>query len=155
MTALPPPVGDLAAWVGQDIPDSDPRAVAVLSAASSLVIGYAEKTTEWVADVEVPGDVASIVVQVAARVWLNPGGLQSVTVDDATRRWFDGAANGLDLTDREKSILDRFRTNASGLGVLSTTREDPSTGTIYVPTSPPPAGYPFPWYDASDPFLAP
>jgi hypothetical protein len=150
MTALPPPVSDLATWIGQDIAPADPRAAAVLSAASNLVIGYAGKTADWTTGVEVPADVADVVIQVAARVYLSPANtnVRQWTKGPFTEGYFDAAGNGLYLTDEEKSVLDRFRTTASGLGVLSTTREDPNTGTIYVPTGPPPAGYDFPWYAA-------
>lgn len=144
MTALPPPVDDLAAWLGQSITD-ETRAEAVLSAASAIVSGYAGQ--DWSTE-DAPADVAAVVIQVAARVWRNPAGLQSVTIDDATQRWFESTASGLFLTDEEKSILNRFRTTASGLGVLSTTRNEGIGDTIYVPTGPPPAGYPFPWYAA-------
>lgn len=152
MTTLPPPVSSLAVWVGQTIASDDPRATAVLSAASNLVVGYAGKVDTWTAAVEVPADVADIVVQVAARVYLSPpnSNVRQWTKGPFGEGYFDAAQNGLYLTDEEKDTLGRFRSTASGLGVLSTTREDPSTGTIYVPTGPPPAGYPFPWYSADE-----
>lgn len=151
MSTLPPLVQDLADWIGQPIPsDAEARAAAVLSAAANLVVGYAGKTADWIADVEVPADVSDIVVQVAARVYLSPPNpnVRNWTKGPFAEGYFDAAGNGLYLTDEEKVTLDRFRSSASGLGVLSTTREDPTTGTIYVPTGPPPAGYDFPWYAA-------
>ena len=151
--ALPPlaDVDMLAAWVGQDVLDPR-RAEAVLSAASAVVRAEAGQT--WTDDagapLEVPDDVAAVVVQVAARVWHNPAGLQSVTVDDATRRWSDSGGAGLYLTDGERAILARYREAGapSGLGVLSTTRGEETLDTLYVPTEPP--GEPFPWYDARE-----
>ena len=145
MTTLPPPIADLEAWIGQTIPADDGRAWAVLSAASGLVSGYTSK--DWSTD-EAPDDVAAIVVQVAARVWRNPAGVLQMTTGPFSERYSDDAAFGLFLTDEEKATLNRFRTSASGLGTISTTREDASAGTIYVPTGPPPAGYDFPWYAA-------
>jgi len=154
--ALPPlaAVSDLAAWVGRDIPDADPRAGAVLSAASAIVRSEVDQT--WVDDqgalTEVPDDVAVVVVQVAARVWLNPSGLESLTIDDATRRWSSSGPLGLHLTDSERAILAKYRTvgQPRGIGVLSTTRGDDYGRTLYVPTAPEPSGYPFPWYDSQE-----
>lgn len=145
MTTLPPPIADLAAWVGQDIAPDDLRAGAVLSAASSLVSGYAGK--DW-STVEAPADVAAIVVQVAARVWSNPTGAVAWTKGPFSERYSDSAALGLYLTESEQSALNRFRTSASGLGTLSVTRGEENEATIYVPTGPEPSGYPFPWYAA-------
>lgn len=149
MTTLPPPIGDLAAWVGQDIAPSDPRAGAVLSAASNLVSAYAGK--DWTTE-DAPADVADIVVQVAARVYLSPANtnVRNWTKGPFNEGYFDAAANGLYLTDEEKTALNRFRTVASGLGTLSVTRGEGAGSTIYVPTGPPPSGYPFPWYDGTD-----
>jgi hypothetical protein len=147
---------DLAAWMGQDIPAGDARAWAVLSAASALVRAEAGQT--WVNNTNdltgVPDEVAAIVVQVAARVWANPTGAVQWTKGPFSERYSDDAALGLYLTDAEKSALSRYRSAApSGLGVLSTTRGDDYADTVYVPTGPPPSGYPFPWYDADDPVV--
>lgn len=145
MTTLPPLIEDLAAWIGEPIPSGDERAEAVLSAATGLVSGYAGK--DWTT-VDAPADVVAIAVQVAARVWRNPSGAIQWTKGPFSERYGDDAAFGLFLTDEEKATLNRYRTSASGLGTISTTREDASAGTIYVPTGPPPSGYPFPWYAA-------
>jgi hypothetical protein len=92
--------------------------------------------------------VADIVVQVAARVWQNPTGAVSWTKGPFSERYSDATAQGLYLTDAEKSTLNRYRTAASGIGTLGVTRGDLGSDTIYVPTGPEPAGYPFPWYAA-------
>lgn len=146
MTTLPPPVDSLSAWIGQSITD-DERAEAVLSAASNLVAAYAGK--DW-STTDAPADVTDIVVQVAARVYLSPpnSNVRQWTKGPFGEGYFDAAQNGLYLTDEEKTALNRFRANASGLGTLSTTRGEGVGDTIYVPTGPPPAGYPFPWYAA-------
>lgn len=144
---------DLAAWVGQDIPADDPRAEAVLSAASSLVRTEipGQVHAAWAAsDDTVPDTVRQVVVQVAARVWLNPAGAVSVQVGQVSRRWPDTAADGLYLTGSERSVLSRYRASAPGLATLSTTRGE-HLASVYVPTAPEPAGYPFPWYAAGDP----
>lgn len=153
--ALPPfaTVNDLAAWTGQVIMPADAaRAEAVLSAASALVRTHTGAT--WVVDGElsdVPDIVPVVVVQVAGRVWANPDGLTSVTLDDGTRRWESGTT-GLYLTDSEKDMLGGLvTTDASrSVGVLSTTRGEGRGDTIYVPTGPPPSGPPFPWYSSED-----
>lgn len=126
MATLPPLVDTLAAWVGQDIDPADLRAEAVLSAATALVRGYAGQAWD---DDSVPDDVASIALQVAARVWHNPQGIVSETIDDYSRRWGgDGESSGLFLTDFEKTILGRYRTTTSGLWVQPTTQ-----GTLETP----------------------
>lgn len=147
MTTLPPAIADLEAWIGQPV-ESD-RAGAVLSAASNLVAAYASKAEDW-ATGEVPADVVDIAVQVAARVYLSPPNtnVRQWTKGPFGEGYFDAAANGLYLTDEEKASLGRFRSTASGLGTLTTTRGEDFNDTIYVPTGPPPAGYPFPWYAA-------
>lgn len=149
--ALPPLalVDDLAAWVGQTIPSDDPRAGAVLSAASALVRSYAGQTWETG---EIPDDVASVTVQAAARVWLNPNGAVAAAIDDGSLRWSEASAAGLYLTDADKAVLGAYQEagEASGLGTLSVAGGSLLDDTIYVPTGPPPSGYPFPWYSAED-----
>lgn len=157
--ALPPlaAVSDLAAWVGREIPSDDPRAGAVLSHASTKVRTYTRQS--WVDDsnvlTDVPDLVRDVVVRIAARVWWNKEELDSVSVDDGTKRW--GSTRGLMLTAEDMADLAEWRTVAppNGLGVISTTRgEGDDLNTLYVPTGPPPAGYDFPWYAADDPFIA-
>lgn len=147
MTTLPPPVSSLAAWVGQSISDSDPRAVAVLSAASNLVCAYAGQ--DW-RTAEVPADVADIVVQAASRVFLSPANanVRTWTKGPFGEGYFDAASNGLYLTEEEKASLERFRDTTSGIGTISLAGGGVESDTIYVPTGPSPAGYPFPWYAA-------
>lgn len=156
--ALPPlaAVSDLAAWVGRTISDTDPRAGAVLSHASTRVRTYTRKswlTQSGVLD-DVPDAVRDVTVRVAARAWRNPEDLDSITLDDGTKRW--GSTRGLALTDEDKEDLADFRGESapSGLGVVSTYRGDEfGSDTIYVPTGPPPSGYPFPWYASDDPLV--
>lgn len=155
--ALPPlaDVSDLAAWVGRDIPDADPRAGAVLSHASTRVRAYVRPVT-WTDEsgtlLEIPDIVRDVVVRVAARAWRNPEDLDSVTLDDGTKRW--GSVRGLILTDEDRQDLDQFRSGSAlpaGIGTVSTYRGDaPFDDTLYVPTAPEPSGYPFPWYAAGD-----
>ena len=157
--SLPPlaVVSDLAAWVGRTIASDDPRAGAVLSHASTRVRTYTGQT--WVDDTTgalatVPDVVRDVVVRVAARAYCNPEDLDSVTLDDGTKRW--GSVRGLVLSDEDREDLAAYRAVSSvpqGIGVVSTTRGEDYSDTVYVPTGPPPAGYPFPWYDADDPFV--
>lgn len=155
--ALPPlaEVSDLADWVGRTISDDDPRAGAVLSAASALVRSFVGLT--WVDDTEslteVPDSVAAIVVQVAARVWHNPSGAVSWTKGPFSERYSEGSvSSGLYLTDSEKEALSAFQVGNSGtgLGTISLAGGGLDCETIYVPTGPPPSGYPFPWYSVDD-----
>lgn len=157
--ALPPlaDVSDLAAWVGREIPDADPRAGAVLSAASALVRAFTAQT--WVDDAgqldAVPDEVAAVTVQVAARVWVNPSGLESVTLDDGTRRWGSAGGLGVYLTESEKEILSAHIEGGSpDLGTVSFATGTVGNRTVYVPTGPPPSGQPFPWYSADDPMVS-
>lgn len=155
--ALPPlaQVSDLAAWVGREIPADDPRAGAVLSHASTRVRAYV-RPTAWVdtngALTEVPDIVRDVTVRVAARAWRNPEDLDSITLDDGTKRW--GSVRGLVLTDEDREDLDEFRTGSAlpvGIGTVSTYRGDLAlTDTIYVPTGPPPSGHPFPFLSPDD-----
>lgn len=154
--ALPPlaPVSDLAAWTGQTIPSADPRAGAVLAAASALVRAYAQKTwidVDGVTLLAVPEDVAAVVVQVASRAWLNPNpNLKNWNKGPFAEGYFDAASLGLYLSDVDKDALAIYReTGAStGLGTIGVTRGDSGFDTVYVPTGPAPSGYPFPWYAA-------
>lgn len=146
-------VSDLAGWIGRAIPDNDPRAGAVLSQASNRVRRVTGQT--WVDDAgaltNVPDIVRDVVVRVAARVWMNPEGLDSVTLDDGTKRW--GTVRGLALTDGDLADLSQWlpKTDLGGFGTISTHRGDPIPTTTYVPTAPEPSGEPFPWYSTDDP----
>lgn len=125
MASLPfADASELAAWVGQTIPSDDPRAGAVLTAASVLVraeVGAAV-TDAWTT---VPDEVAQVTVQVAARVWFNPQGLVADSVDDYSRRWESAGESGVYLTRGERDILSAYRTKApKGLWTLGTTRGD-------------------------------
>lgn len=146
-------VSDLAVWVEQEIPVGDLRAVAVLTAASNLVRAEARQT--W--DTALPPDeVVDVVVQAAARVWLNPSGATSWTKGPFSERYPEAAALGMYLTPAEQATLGRYRTSPGvpGLGTIRTTRGDAwYRQTLYVPTGPPPSGYDFPWYDADEPLL--
>lgn len=117
-------VSDLAAWVGQEIPADDPRALALLTAASHLAIAEigAAITDEWS---EVPGSVQSVIVQAAARVWFNPQGLIADAIDDYSRRWESPGESGIYFTDAERATLLRYRSKGvRGLWTLGTTRGD-------------------------------
>lgn len=119
-------VSALAAWVGQDIPADDPRAVAVLTAASNLVRAEVGSSVadEWT---EAPNEVQDVVVQVAARVWYNPQGLVADSVDDYSRRWEGGGESGVYLTKGERDTLSLYRAKPKGLWSLGTTRGDDYT----------------------------
>jgi len=98
---------------------------------------------------DVPADVAGVVVQVAARVWVNPQNLiRSEAGDVNIRAWAPSAESGVYLTDDEKATLAPYKNaSRSGLWTQRTVRDDCTDDTIYVPT---PDGQPFPWYSAGD-----
>lgn len=113
----------LGAWVGETLADEDPRATALLRAASYLVASEVGTDVAEAWD-EIPGEVASVVTQVAARVWFNPQGLVGDSIDDYTRRW-DSPESGVYLTQMERDILSRYRVKGPrGLWTLGTTRGD-------------------------------
>jgi hypothetical protein len=142
---------DLAAWTGETIDSNDARAEAVLSFASALVRAYTGET--WDSDDDAaPAEVCGVVVQAAARVWGNPKSLESLTVDDTTPRWGSAGTMGVYLTEADKDILGRYVTGGpSDIGSIGlSVNGGPTRDTVFVPTGPPPAGYPFPWYSADE-----
>lgn len=142
---------DLSARAGETITD-DLAAGAVLDMASAVVRAYVR--TDYV-DAPVPDAARIVTVEVAYRVWRNPDGLIGDGIDDVTRRWSDRSGDGFYLTAAEKLVLDGLRSDGGGgLWTLGVTKNDIDADTAYVPTGPPPSGYPFPWYAADDPFLS-
>ena len=144
-------VAQLAARAGEEIDANNAQAGSVLDMASALVRAYVGSDLE-----SFPDAAVQVTVDVAYRVWTNPDALVGDGIDDSSRRWAESTASeGFYLTKSNKMILDSLRTPASngGLWTLGTTRGDDYLDTIYVPTGPPPSGYPFPWYAADDPFI--
>lgn len=144
-------VAALAARAGEQIAHDDAHALAVLGMASSLVRSYVGKT--WESEL-VPDAAAQVTVDVAFRAWSNPEGLIADAIDDGSRRWSERAAEGFYLTAANRTMLDSLRSSRRGLWTLGTTRGDDVMDTVYVPTGPPPSGYPFPLYAADDDPLA-
>jgi hypothetical protein len=120
----------LEAWTGDTIPDDDPRALAVLAAASALVRSETRRT--WLDDM---GALAAIPDEVAARVWNNPdGAIQDVT-GPFSARFSERIADGLYLTDTERAICARHRLQSTGVWSLGTTRLGPgAVGADWTPT---------------------
>ena len=149
-------VTDLAGFTGDQIAADDLRARAVLRMASSVVRAYAGRKWENVGDI--PEAAQDVTLDVAARVWYNPTGVAQDAVDDANRRFPEQvAAEGFYLTASNKMVLDGLRHKPNGgLWTLGVEKGDGyGLDTIYVPTGPPPSGYPFPWYTADDPLIQP
>ena len=139
MAALPAlaDIDALEAWTGDTIPDDDPRALAVLAAASSLVRSETRHT--WLDDVgalvAVPDELGMVVVQVAARKWLNPEDVIQDGTGPITSRWSELAGQGIYLTDTERAICARHRQQSTGVWSLGTTRLGPGTiGADWTPT---------------------
>lgn len=117
-------VDALAAWVGESIAGADTRALAILSAASALIIAEVGSDVAEAWDT-VSAEVAAVTVQVAARVWFNPQGLVADAIDDYSRRWDQGGESGVYLTQGERDLLSKYRTSGPrGLWTLGTTRGD-------------------------------
>lgn len=172
--ALPPlvTVDDLSDWLGQPIEEDDPRAGAVLRAASTLV--RRETGRDWVLEGEEDPtldeseptideddlEVAQTVVkQVATRVWANPTGVVHETTGPFSARYSEDVAQGLFLTDTEKEMLAAYKTTSRpSLWTLATTRlASPGVtdmglladnGTIYVEVEP--TGDPLPYIDSGE-----
>jgi hypothetical protein len=134
---LPPlaTVQDLADWVGEDIEADNPQALAFLRAASAKVRSFTGRT--WAGpdgELEpVPGDVHTVVVQVASRVWRNPDGYVQDTTGPFTVRWTERVADGIYLTSAEEDMLEPHRRGRPALWALGTTRGPVETGTVRVP----------------------
>lgn len=153
MAALPALalVADLADRAGEPIASDDAAARAVLAMASAVVRAYVRN--DYTVD-PVPDAAKVVTIEVAYRVWRNPEGLIGDSVDDTSRRFVDRSADGFYLTAAEKLVLDPLRTGRTGgLWNLGVTKNDALADTVYVPTGPPPSGYPFPWYAADDPMI--
>ena len=142
---------DLGDFLGEDITAEDARAVSVLSIASDLVrayVGWAEDPTE------IPSAASNVTVDVAARVWLNPGGLERDGIDDVQRGFGQQAHERFYLTPANKMMLSPLRPKTRTGGLYTVSVHDGRTDTtIYVPTAPEPSGDPFPWYAADDPLV--
>lgn len=122
--ALPPLVTltEFGVWVGDDLA-GDQQAEMVLASASALVRAEARRT--WTTEdgqlSDVPDQVRTIVLEVAARRWRNPEGYTSETDGDYTYRQ-EAETASLYLLDAERDILARLRRPRSGLWTLPTTR---------------------------------
>jgi hypothetical protein len=130
---------DLSVWLDGTV-DED-RAEAVIAAVSSLIRSESGLTWE---DTAVPADIAAVAAQVALRVYRNPTGVASETIDGYSARYTDGALAGLYLTPGELRIVRRYRANQRGLWTLGTTRGDTLGDTVYVPVEG--TTTKFPWY---------
>jgi hypothetical protein len=150
---LPPLAGvdDLETWMGVSITGAPaiPRAVAILSAASTLVRRFTGAT--WV-DAEGAIDegddpvlfeaARQVVVLVAERVWKNPNGHTQEAGAPFSHTIEAWAALGLALRDEEKEMLSTSP-GVPGLGVITTTRGPIETGRLLTPCE---GDGPSPWY---------
>lgn len=126
-------VDDLADWLGETIASDDPKATAILFAASTLVRSFTGMTgvDDWVTTV--PDDAKVVTVMVSARLWANPKqASQEATTLGTYSHSASWRGDGLYLTQVEKSMLDQYGAT-SGLWVQPTTRGEivPETGSIY------------------------
>lgn len=131
--AFLPSVDDLATWLGVTITDED-RAEAIIAAAYTLVRSKTGRA--WV---DVDGEqledvsdddfdaVTTVIMQVAARVWLNPQGVTQQSTGPFSKSVAAWAALGLSLTESELDMLPVASGSRPALWTLGTTREDPAS----------------------------
>ena len=143
-------VSELADWLGETIDSSTvegKRAAMCLRIASALVRRESGRT--WLDDAgelvdPLPEDVKLVTLYCASRVFDNPNAQTRGGVDDYTEGWKVDEA-GAYLTASERRMLAPFRASASsGLGVVSTTRQETPAASGWVPTDTP--NVYFPWY---------
>lgn len=136
--ALIATVDDLTDWLGEDV--SNPgRAEAILAAASTLVrtrTGRSWVDADGVKLEDVTEDdfeaVKTVVVQVAARVWLNPQGRTQQSAGPFSESIAAWASLGLSLTEDEARMLPRNAETRPQLWTLATTRSDNDIPDIYL-----------------------
>ena len=127
----------LEAWTGDTIPDDDPRALAVLAAASALVRSETRRT--WLDDMgalaAIPDELGTVVVQVAARVWNNPEGVTYDLAGSFAANFGTDAPLGIHLTAPARASCARHRLQATGVWSLATARLGPgAVGAARTPT---------------------
>ena len=142
---------DLAAWLRVSFDAAEQQwADLVLDAVSTLVRSERPELPWSTGDVP---DLARLVtLEVAARVWRNPDAATSVTTTTGpfgkTVSFSDPESIGLYLSDRDKAQLARIPgVKIKGLHTISTTRVDPESDTVFVPTQ---GGPDFPWYPGGE-----
>lgn len=124
-------IDDLNDWLVEDV-DNAVRAEAILAAASTLVrsrTGQAWVDADGVQLDTVDDDdfeaVKTVVVQVAARVWLNPKGATQQTAGPFSESVAAWASLGLSLTEDEAAMLPSTVDGARPrLWTQSTTRSE-------------------------------
>lgn len=143
-------VQELADWLGEPIVEGTAegkRAAMCLRAASALVRKESGRT--WLTEAgtlepTVPDDVTMVTLYVASRVFDNRNAQTRGGIDDYQEGWKVDEA-GAYLTPSERRTLAPYRAAAAGgLGVVSTTRQEPRDTSGWVPT--PTDGVVFPWY---------
>lgn len=120
---------DFSDWLGRSFEASElPRAEAVLLRVSSLVRSRAGGRT-WENE-EVPGEIATVVLTVASRVWNNPNAARQQTAGPFSESY---VVTGAYLTPEEAAIVGRYSATSRGLWTLGTTRGDDAGDTVWVP----------------------
>lgn len=126
---------DLAAWLGETEIVDAARADAILRGGTTRVrafTGRAWLTADNELDTSTPTidsddlDIArTVVLQMVARLWVNPKGVIQDTTGPFSARWSERVSEGLYLTDEEKEMLSRYRTTQRpALWTQPTTRGD-------------------------------
>lgn len=111
---------DLAGWLGYADTDLDfeKRAELVIAVVSDLVRG--EGKQDWTL-FDVPPNVSSIVLMVAASCFVNPDSKTSVTVEEVTRRWEKGDL----FSAHQLATIRGYRPFRGGSGVWSVGMQSP------------------------------
>ena len=121
-------IDELAARVGTIPTEDRSRAHACLLDASNLVRG--EGSSSWTPDT-VPGQVITIVLAVAARVFRNPDGVQSTSVGGVSESYSPATLGAYLLTSERDTV--RRAAGRTGIGVLKVRRPPEPDETVYSP----------------------
>jgi hypothetical protein len=140
---------DLAAWLRVSFSAADEEWADLLLDAVSVLVRSERPELTWT---PVPDLARVVTLEVAARVWRNPDAATSVSVSTGpfgkSLTFADPRAVGLYLSSDDKAQLARIPgARIKGLHTISTTRVDPETNTVFVPTV---GGPEFPWYPGGD-----
>lgn len=107
----------LAARAGEPIvTDADEtEARFALAATWELVVFYG--SDDWSVD-SCPGAATQVLIEAAARLWMNLGGFESERADAVTLGRSEMFARGAELSDQEKARLERAAGRDAGKGAL-------------------------------------
>lgn len=141
-------VDDLRAWPGVMIDaGQDASAEVVLEAVSDYVRAESGDVNRWPDPATASAAVRRLVVQIAARVWRNPGNASMITTGPFTDQYASAGLVGMSLTEAERTVLNAAISRRK-LRTISTTRDEQCVGDGYIDRF---SGSFVPWSDAPPP----